>query len=133
MSELLPCPFCGKPATESWGRDNEVVNIRCSNWRSNVCLGAGPNSYNLDEAIAAWNRRAQPSSEPVARAATSEEGAVEALRRDAARYRWLRNEIVKGPLTIATADSWELHPWSGDCPDAAIDAAMAEHGGHSDG
>lgn len=46
--------------------------------------------------------------------------------RDAARYRWLRDQIVMGPLTIATADSWELRPWSGDDPDAAIDAAMAE-------
>lgn len=51
---------------------------------------------------------------------------IEALRRDAERYRWLRDQIVMGPLTIATADSWELRPWSGDDPDAVIDAHRKE-------
>jgi hypothetical protein len=47
------------------------------------------------------------------------------LRKDAERYRWLREQCQKpvGGLTIATAGTWELGPWSGDDPDEAIDRA----------
>lgn len=46
--------------------------------------------------------------------------------KDAARYRWLRNECEKHRgLTIAQGGWLSLEPWSGDDPDRAIDAAMA--------
>lgn len=46
--------------------------------------------------------------------------------KDAARYRWLRNECEKHDgLTIAKVGVFDLEPWSGDCPDREIDAAMA--------
>lgn len=50
----------------------------------------------------------------------------EALRRDAERYRWLREQHEKpvGWLTICEAGTWDLKPWSGDDPDTTIDAAM---------
>lgn len=51
----------------------------------------------------------------------------EELRKDAERYRWLREAHTAHPinLTICSANDWGLKPWSGDDPDAAIDAAMA--------
>jgi hypothetical protein len=53
---------------------------------------------------------------------------IAALRKDAERYRWLRDKIENQDLTIAVADSWSLRSWSGDNSDAAIDAAMKEKG-----
>lgn len=51
----------------------------------------------------------------------------EELRKDAERYRWLREKCgSSGLLTIAKVGAFELNAWSGDDPDAAIDAAMAE-------
>lgn len=44
-------------------------------------------------------------------------------RKDAERYRWLRDKCRDGSLTIARADDWSLHPWSGDDIDKEIDAA----------
>jgi hypothetical protein len=53
----------------------------------------------------------------------------DALRRDAERYRWLRDECKKyNGFTIAKVTTWSLEPWSGDNPDARIDAAMAATG-----
>ena len=47
------------------------------------------------------------------------------MRKDAERYRWLRQQIEHGPLLIATVGGWDgLESWSGDTPDSAIDAAM---------
>lgn len=54
---LKPCPFCGSAARLSYGRDNEVCNVRCEQWGVGICLGAGKNCYSEDEAIAAWNTR----------------------------------------------------------------------------
>lgn len=53
---------------------------------------------------------------------------VQALRKDAERYRWLREQHEKpvGWLTICEAGTWDLKPWSGDDPDTTIDAAMEE-------
>ena len=53
---------------------------------------------------------------------------IAALRKDAERYRWLRDKIENQDLTIAVADSWSLRSWSGDNSDAAIDAAMKGEG-----
>ena len=54
------------------------------------------------------------------------------LKRDAERYRWLRdchgNDGQKN-LTICEVFKWSLEPWSGDDPDRAIDAAIAKHRG----
>lgn len=60
MSELLPCPFCGGEATmDSSGKKYQVWCKRCS------CIHMGE-FYNTEaEAIAAWNRRAQPENEPL--------------------------------------------------------------------
>lgn len=47
--------------------------------------------------------------------------------KDAARYAWLRSQCqFHGGLTIARSSVWSLEAWSGDDPDAAIDAAMAK-------
>lgn len=47
------------------------------------------------------------------------------VRKDAGHYRWLREQIEAGRLTIAKAGGWDgLEPWSGDKPDEAIAAAM---------
>lgn len=53
---------------------------------------------------------------------------LEALRKDAERYRWLRkmHESRYGlTLTIARVGMMELTGWSGDDPDSVIDAAMS--------
>lgn len=42
---------------------------------------------------------------------------------DAERYRWLRQQIVSGPLTVAKVGTWDMESWSGDDPDKAIDKA----------
>jgi hypothetical protein len=49
-------------------------------------------------------------------------------RKDAERYRWLRDKCRDGSLTIARADDWSLHPWSGDDIDKEIDAARKGEG-----
>ena len=48
---------------------------------------------------------------------------LEAVRVDAERYRWLRDKVQNQDLVIAKVGSWSLESWSGDDPDAAIDAA----------
>lgn len=51
---------------------------------------------------------------------------IRGLARDAARYRWLREECKSpiGGLTIASVTEWGLEGWSGDDPDNRIDAAI---------
>ena len=53
---------------------------------------------------------------------------VEALRKDAGRYRWLREECKsqESKITIAEMYRFNLVGWSGDDPDGVIDAAMIE-------
>lgn len=51
------------------------------------------------------------------------QGELESARVDAERYRWLRDKIENQDLVIAKVGSWSLESWSGDNPDAAIDAA----------
>ena len=47
------------------------------------------------------------------------------LANDAVRYRWLRERIEnKGDMVIAKCSEWSIESWSGDDPDATIDAAM---------
>lgn len=55
------------------------------------------------------------------------------LRADAVRYRWLRKQHEKHlGLTICKVGMFDLTPWSGDDPDAAIDNAMAKEKGDGD-
>lgn len=69
--------------------------------------------------IAANEYEAALASPPVA---VQEEGDA----KDAARYRWLREQCKKHDgLVIAETASFGLLSWSGDDPDRAIDAAMA--------
>jgi len=55
----------------------------------------------------------------------------EAMRKDAERYRWLREHHKYGSkpeLTISEIRHRSLDPWSGDNPDRAIDAALDASG-----
>ena len=49
-------------------------------------------------------------------------------RKDAERYRWLRDQCRYGNLTIALCTSFELQPWGGDDTDKAIDTARKGEG-----
>lgn len=42
---------------------------------------------------------------------------------DAERYRWLREKVAIGRLTVSSVGAFDLMPWSGDDLDGAIDAA----------
>lgn len=62
MSELLPCPFCGSPATFNWDddvahEDEGVGRVRCSNRACHAC------SPPMDPESAGewWNRRPEAS------------------------------------------------------------------------
>lgn len=49
----------------------------------------------------------------------------EAVAKDAARYRWLRDQHKRHlGLTICKVNMFDLEPWSGDDPDTAIDTAI---------
>lgn len=50
MSKPLPCPFCGSPA--DWSESGDMYEV--------LCTGCGASLVNqeLNEVIAAWNRRA---------------------------------------------------------------------------
>ncbi len=70
-----------------------------------------------------WSRRIQ--LDEVMAECDSLRAECEKLRKDAERYRWLRKECQKHTgLTIAKCDEWGMEGWSGDDPDAAIDAVM---------
>ncbi|SER56061.1 hypothetical protein SAMN05216409_1512 [Pseudomonas lutea] len=50
---------------------------------------------------------------------------VEALKADAERYRWFKENCCQGEnLVIAQSDGFSLSSWSGDDPDRHIDAAI---------
>ena len=51
-----------------------------------------------------------------------------AMRKDAARYRWLEEQCVSGVLTVASVHAFGIDPWSGDDLTGKIDAAMAKPG-----
>ena len=66
MAELKPCPFCGGEAkivttTEVYGLDDikrKYGYVRCGKDYLNCCV-IQFNEFPLDEAIEAWNRRAE--------------------------------------------------------------------------
>lgn len=58
MTDLLPCPFCGHPPTTHHPLRYGQTVVRCDN---DECPAEPAVDGNNDEqAIAAWNRRAQP-------------------------------------------------------------------------
>lgn len=65
MDELKPCPFCGGKAGtvrrwQSGDGTGKDIWIRCEN------CGMETIRYDTDEdAIAAWNRRAEPENKPL--------------------------------------------------------------------
>ena len=54
MAELKPCPFCG-------GKDLQVVNVYGEDYYVDcqTCTTCGPSADTYEEAIEAWNRRAE--------------------------------------------------------------------------
>ena len=64
MDNLLPCPFCGGEATISdGGYSGEKFLARCRELSCPAASGFIRKTH--DEAIAAWNRRAQPENKPL--------------------------------------------------------------------
>ena len=63
---LLPCPFCGGGAElREWSSGTHYYRVECVDLEYCDCHGV---SYSTaEEAIAAWNRRAQPENEPLVR------------------------------------------------------------------
>lgn len=60
MSEIMNCPFCGGEATI----DNAGGKYQA--WCKHCCCIHMGEFYNTEaEAVAAWNRRAQPENEPL--------------------------------------------------------------------
>ena len=64
MSELKPCPFCGKEniaivPTKDLGIDGEFGYFACCNAQRDGCGACSGWSASEDEAIDAWNRRAE--------------------------------------------------------------------------
>lgn len=51
---LLPCPFCGSEAILV-ELDNNRYKVRCSDYMD-CCIEQGY-SFNLEDAVEAWNRR----------------------------------------------------------------------------
>ena len=65
MDKLLPCPFCGGEATISdGGYSGEKFLARCRELSCPAASGFIRKTH--DEAVAAWNRRAQPENKPTA-------------------------------------------------------------------
>ena len=142
MTDLLPCPFCpdgGKPYID---HSHDPDGCYWAKVKCHTCGASSRGQWASDRSDACpifyaevreeWNRRAQPApgAEPVAWAATSEECSVEALRRDAERYRWLRDEAQsswegeRGPVLVHSTP-WTHTRWREEL-DAAIDAAIAQ-------
>ncbi len=51
--ELKPCPFCGSKNIRIWDNDNILPWVQC-----NDCLTSIATRETREEAITAWNRRA---------------------------------------------------------------------------
>lgn len=56
MSDLKPCPFCGKPANLQGGNDpkHPVFWVECSDLD---CMGQTRCDENKEKAVELWNRR----------------------------------------------------------------------------
>ena len=71
---------------------------------------------------AKWDARFE-ASHAKSKAAAAE---LAAMRKDAARHRWLEAQCVAGALTVASVSEFGIDPWSGDDLTGKIDAAMAK-------
>jgi len=63
MSELKPCPFCGKPGRLIHNTDSDYesqwdFSVECSSWLDGGSCVMDGHFKTAEEAIAAWNRRA---------------------------------------------------------------------------
>ena len=65
MAELKPCPFCGGKMVEVLNRleeepEMELIGLTEDNWNvlCRDCFGFGGTRRTAEEAIEAWNRRA---------------------------------------------------------------------------
>lgn len=58
---------------------------------------------------------------------------LEECRRDAERYRWLREKIENDDFLIARVSDWGFTSWCGDDPDRYIDAVLAADGALREG
>ena len=84
---LLPCPFCGKPAVLCSEEDEKYV-VACD-W----CWARSGLGHNTEHAASLWNRRAEPTAALVeARAA----GFADALREIEVRATALEVRITLG-------------------------------------
>lgn len=110
-SETNFCPRCGKPV---WRSPADAIHtcsppdktLEKSHWE-----GCWATRGHHDCAIGRVDRLERELAE---------------CKRDAERYRWLREQCEKGDLVIARCGTWELESWFSDDPDAAIDAAQGK-------
>ncbi len=116
-------------------RDAEIARLRAEAAASRKRIAAYELlTRSLESRITLYSEKDSARAEAVAtldseRAANATLTAeIEALRKDAERYRWLRNKIENENFVIAQDDNWSLISWSGDDPDRYIDAAMREGG-----
>lgn len=81
--KLKPCPFCGSDRIVPRDRNEhcDYFLLYCHS-----CNAEGPNGRTLDEAIAAWNRRAVP--------ADVREAAERILKARAAVAEWQRDPLI---------------------------------------
>ena len=74
---LLDCPFCGgKPHTSLI---QTVWFVECDNKDCGALMGFDAEKVSQEEAIEAWNRRAQPANEPLADISTMLEQAAQEM------------------------------------------------------
>lgn len=139
--ELLPCPFCGGSVRM------EEVRLKSGIWHGIICRNTsnrgGSCAYEChpsrtpEAAAARWNMRSGYTAVDMATAAADgfRDGAAskpepcdgcfmaeaEALRKDAARYRWLREQGGK-----VWDDVMPGIPATGAIYDIAVDAVMSK-------
>jgi hypothetical protein len=129
QTTLAACPFCGGTnisAGEVAGQG--LVNDDCTQTACMDCGALGPEApldggpdYGDELSSAAWNRRASANGDVSAYIA-SLVAELNALKADAERYRWLRDEWSPDLLNIL-ADGWDFFGDAGAQVDALIDAA----------
>lgn len=121
MDEILPCPFCGGEAEPVNYSPFDGWHCRCKR-----CDLEGNEWLDEATAVRAWNRRVPPVAVQEERTALDHfvDDVEAADIRDAARYRWLRDQTMPGlfhpQFAMHSATAWKN---STDI-DAAIDSAM---------